>query len=173
MNRWLKYGLIAVGSFFTLFIALFAGVSIYINTNKSALIEKFTKEAEAKYHTQVAIKNLSVSLFKEFPSLSLLVENVDAKGPMYKIHNRKIFTASKIYLRLNTFQLLSGKISFGKTLITNGNVFIYTDTSGLNNLSFFKSEIDKDKKEKKPLILPDNVEFKNFDITIEDKQKEK
>ena len=173
MNRWLKYGLIAVGSFFTLFIALFAGVSIYINTNKSALIEKFTKEAEAKYHTQVAIKNLSVSLFKEFPSLSLLVENVDAKGLMYKIHNRKIFTASKIYLRLNTFQLLSGKISFGKTLITNGNVFIYTDTSGLNNLSFFKSEIDKDKKEKKPLILPDNVEFKNFDITIEDKQKEK
>ncbi len=173
MNRWLKYALIGVGSIFTLILLLFAGVSIYINSNKAELISKFKKEAASKYHTQITIDDLSLSLFKEFPSISLLVENVDAQGPMYKIHKHKFFTASKIYLRLNMLALLTGKLSIGKTLITNGNVYIYTDSSGISNLSVLKSGVEKDKKEKKPLVLPSNIEFQNFDITIEDKQKEK
>ncbi|TAH09185.1 MAG: hypothetical protein EAZ12_06750 [Sphingobacteriia bacterium] len=173
MNRWLKYALIGIGTLFTLLILLFAGVSFYINSNKAELISKFKKEAETKYHTQVTIDDLSLSLFKNFPSLSLIVENVDAKGPMYQIHKHKFFSASKIYLRLNTLALLTGKLSIGKTLISNGNIYIYTDSTGLNNLSFFKSGIEKDKKAKKPLVLPDNIEFQNFDLTIEDKQKEK
>ncbi len=173
MNRWLKYGLVTVGALISLILILFAGVSIYINSNKAKLISNFIKEADTKYHTQITIDDLSLSLFKEFPSISLLVENVDAKGPMYKIHKHKFFSASKIYLRLNMLALLTGKLSIGKTLITNGNVYIYTDSSGLSNLSVLKSGVEKDKKEKKPLVLPSNIEFQNFDITIEDKQKEK
>jgi hypothetical protein len=173
MNRWLKYGLVAFGTALTLLLLLFAGVGFYINTNKTELINKFKKEVETKYHTQVTIDNLSLSLFKNFPSLSLLIENVDAKGPMYQIHKHKFFSASKIYLRLNMLSLLTGKLSIGKTLITNGNVYIYTDSSGVNNLSVLKSGVEKDKKAKKPLALPSNVEFQNFDITIEDKRKEK
>lgn len=173
MNRWLKYALITLGIFITLITLMFAGVSYYIDANKAELINNFKKEAESKYHTQVTINDLSLSLFKNFPTLSLLITNVDAKGPMYQIHKHKFFSASKIYLKLNMLALLTGKISIGKTLITNGNVYIYTDSSGLNNLSFFKSGAEKDKKEKKPLVLPDNIEFQNFDITIEDKQKDK
>ncbi len=173
MNRWLKYTLITFGTLFTLILLLFAGVSIYINSNKAELISKFKKEAETKYHTQITIDDLSLSLFKEFPSISVLVENVDAKGPMYQIHKHPLFSASKIYLRLNTLALLTGKLSIGKTLITNGNVYIYTDSSGVNNLSVLKLGVEKDKKEKKTLELPSNVEFRNIDITIEDKQKEK
>jgi hypothetical protein len=173
MNRWLKYGLIGFGTILTLLLILFAGVSFYINSNKGELINKFKKEVQTKYHTQVTIDNLSLSLFKNFPSLSLLIENVEAKGPMYQIHKHKFFSASQIYLRLNMLALFTGKLSIGKTLITNGNVYIYTDSSGVNNLSVLKSGVEKDKKAKKPLVLPSNVEFQNFDITIEDKRKEK
>lgn len=91
MNRWLKYGLVTVGALISLILILFAGVSIYINSNKAKLISNFIKEADTKYHTQITIDDLSLSLFKEFPSISLLVENVDAKGPMYKIHKHKFF----------------------------------------------------------------------------------
>ncbi len=173
MNRWLKYGLIAIGSVFSLIVVLFAGASIYINSNKAKLINQFKKEVETKYHSQINIENISLSLFKQFPSISLLVENVEARGPMYVIHKRKVFSASKIYLRLNMLQLLIGKIAIGKTLVTNGNFLIYTDSTGLNNLSFLKTGVEKDKKNKKPLLIPDNIEFQNFDLTIEDKQKEK
>ena len=173
MNRWLKYALITFGALFTIILLLFAGVSFYINSNKTDLISKFIKEVETKYHTQITINDLSLSFFKEFPSISLLIENVDAKGPMYEIHKHKFFTASKIYLRLNLLALLTGKLSIGKTLIANGNVYIYTDSSGVNNLSVLNSGVEKDKKEKRPIVLPSNVEFQNFDITIEDKQKEK
>jgi hypothetical protein len=135
------------------------------------MIATFIKEAETKYHTQINVGDISLSLFKSFPSLSLVIERIDAKGPMFTVHNHKLFTASEIYLRINTFRLLTGKISFGKASIKNGAVFIYTDPNGVNNLSYFKDSIEKDKKDAKPFVIPDNITVENFNITIEDKQK--
>ena len=173
MNRWLKYGLITVTTLIGIMLLVFVGVGMYIKSNKKEMISKFSKEVETKYHTTISVGDLSLSFFKSFPSLTLIVENVDAKGPMFKVHHQKLFTATEIYLRINTFKLLTGNLSFGKTSIKNGNVLIYTDSNGLSNLSHFKSGVEKDKKEKKPLVLPENIELENFDLTIEDKQKEK
>ena len=173
MNKWFKYLIFSISSFLIILFLLFVGVGLYIKSNKKELIATFIKEAETKYHTQINVGDISLSLFKSFPSLSLVIERIDAKGPMFTVHNHKLFTASEIYLRINTFRLLTGKISFGKASIKNGAVFIYTDSNGVNNLSYFKDSIEKDKKDAKPFIIPENITVENFNITIEDKQKNK
>ncbi len=173
MNRWLKYSIISVSTLFIILLLLFAGVGMYIESNKKELISKFSKEVKTKYHTIIKVEDLSLSFFKSFPSLTLIAKNVDAEGSMFKFHNKKLFSASNIYLRINTFKLITGNLSFGKTSIKNGSAFFYTDTNGVSNLSYFKSAVEKDRKEKTPLILPENIELENFDITIEDKQKVK
>lgn len=66
-----------------------------------------------------------------------------------------------------------GKIAFGKTSIKNGSAYIYTDSNGVNNLNYFKAAVEKDKKEARPLVLPKNISIQNFDIRIENKQKNK
>lgn len=173
MNRWLKYSIASVCSILIALLLIFVGVSIYIKNNKNDLIAKFTKEAEIKYHTQISVGDISISFFKSFPSISLVIKNVEAKGPLYKVNNRKLFSATEIYLRLNTLKLLVGKLRIGKTSLTNGNVFIYTDSSGISNLSYFTSAMEKDKKAKKTIELPENITLENFDIIIEDLQKNK
>ena len=173
MNRWLKYAIATISSLIILLILLFAGVGLYIKSNKKEMIAKLIKEADTKYHTQISVGDLSLSLFKSFPSLTLVIEKIDARGPMHKVHNHKLFTASEIYLRLNTFKLLFGNFSFGKAAIKNGNAFIYTDSSGVNDLSYFKEPIEKNKKREGALVLPENITIENFDFTIDDKQKNK
>jgi len=173
MNKWIKYSIITVSTLLLFLLLLFVGAGIYIKSNKKEMIAKFIKDVETKYHTQISIGDLSLSFFKSFPSLTLVIENVDAKGPMYKVHNHKLFSASEIYLRLNTFKLLAGKIAFGKTSVKNGSAYIYTDSNGVNNLNYFKAAVEKDKKEARPLVLPKNISIQNFDIRIENKQKNK
>ncbi len=173
MNKWLKYSIVTISSLIIILILLFVGVGLYIKSNKKEMIARFIKEADTKYHTQISIGDISLSLFKSFPSLTLVVEKIDAKGPMFKVHNHKLFTASEIYLRINSFKLLIGNLAFGKASIKNGNAFIYTDSNGVNNLSYLKEFSEKNENEKKSFALPENIAVENFDLTIEDKQKNK
>lgn len=87
MNKWIKYSIITVSTLLLFLLLLFVGAGIYIKSNKKEMIAKFIKDVETKYHTQISIGDLSLSFFKSFPSLTLVIENVDAKGPMYKVHN--------------------------------------------------------------------------------------
>lgn len=172
MNRWLKYSLAAIGSTIIILLLLFVIVGLYINYNKQELITKFTKEAETKYNTRVSVEDISLSFFKSFPSLSLVIKNVEAKGSL-NINNQNLFNASEVYLRINTAKLFLGEITFVKTLIKNGAVFVYTDSNGISNLSLINSALEKNKKEKKVLDIPENIVLENFTITIENKQKRK
>lgn len=172
MKRWLKYSLVTLGSVLILLILLFVAVGLYINSNKQELISKYTKEAEIKYNTDISVADISLSFFRSFPSLTLVIKNIEAKGS-FKINNRKLFKASEIYLRINTAKLFLGKIKFGKTSIKDGAVFIYTDSSGVSNLSLINSAVEKNKKENKSIAIPENITLENFSITIENKQKNK
>ena len=150
MKRWLKYSLVTLGSVLLLLFLLFVAVGLYINSNKQELISKYTKEAEIKYNTDISVADISLSFFRSFPSLTLVIKNIEAKGS-FKINNRKLFKASEIYLRINTAKLFLGKIKFGKTSIKDGAVFIYTDSSGVSNLSLINSAVEKNKKENETL----------------------
>jgi hypothetical protein len=61
----------------------------------------------------------------------------------------------------------------GKTTIKEGNLYIYTDSNGVSNLSYFKSKKQKAVADKNPISLPENIQLQNFALSIIDHQKEK
>lgn len=172
MKKAIKYIGILLGSFLSLLLLLYIGASIYLNANKEEIIAKIAKTVESKFQSIVTIEDLDIALFQNFPNLSLEVKNLDVKGPMFNIHGKKLFTASRLYISIATHKLLIGKVIVGKTSFKNGNLFIYTDSTGLSNLSHFSSP-NKKPKNNKPLDLPRNIEFVNVDLTIQDVYREK
>ncbi|TAF53671.1 MAG: hypothetical protein EAZ62_04275, partial [Sphingobacteriia bacterium] len=172
-SKWFKFPVCVLGILVVLATVLWVAGNAWLDKNKKRLIAELAQTVEEKYFTQIQIGDLHLSWTADFPHLSLVIENVDAKGPLFKQHGHKFFTASEIFLAIQPSQLLLGKIVFSKTSISNGNIFIYTDSTGLSNLSFFKSKKAKAKDQKKPLAIPEELYIKNFEITIDDRKQEK
>ncbi|MDP1842041.1 MAG: AsmA-like C-terminal region-containing protein [Sediminibacterium sp.] len=172
MKKAIKYFSILLASFIGLLLILYIGASIYLRLNKKEIIAKIAKTVESKFQSTVTIEDLDIALFQNFPNLSLEVKNLDVKGPMFHIHGKKLFTASRLYISIASHKLLIGKVSVRKTSFKNGNLFIYTDSTGLSNFSYFSST-NKKAKNNQPLDLPSNIEFVNVDLTIQDVYREK
>ncbi|MDP3568460.1 AsmA-like C-terminal region-containing protein [Sediminibacterium sp.] len=162
----MAYGFASISLFIILayFIA-----SIYIEQNKYKLLVEARKSIEKKYHSVVEIKNIHLSLIEQFPNLSIQLDHIDVKGPMYGAHHQKLFTAKKVSLRIKPLPLLIGSIVFSKTKINNGQLFIYTDSLGKHNLDELKQKRKAENKSTFP--MPENIELNEFNIIIKDDQK--
>lgn len=172
MKKAIRFVSIIIVAFIGLLILLYIGASIYLSVNKKEIIAEIANTVQRKFQSVVIIEDVDIDLFQDFPNLSLEVKNVDVKGPLYHIHGKKIFTASRIYISIATHKLFIGKISIRKTIIKNGNLFIYTDSTGLSNLSYFSSP-NKKPKNNSSFDLPKNIEFLNVDLTIQDVYRNK
>lgn len=164
--NWLGYTIVGILCLMTL---IYIGGSIYIKQNKKELIAEASKNIEEKYHSIVLIKDINLSLFAQFPNLSIQLKEIDVQGPMYKIHQQKLFKAENISVRIKFLPLLIGSLKFSKTKIENGQVYLYTDSTGKNNLS----EFNQKKGEKKTVSLPELIELNNFEVIINDQKKKK
>lgn len=164
--KWLGYSIVSV---LCLFVLIFIIGSVYIIQNKKEIIAEASKNIEIKYHSVVTIKDINLSLFAQFPNLSMQLDGVEVQGPMFKIHNQKLFTAEKISVRLKILPLFMGKINFSKTKIEKGQLYLYTDSLGKNNLS----EFNQKKSQKQTTKIPEQIEVNQFDVTINDQQKRK
>lgn len=148
---------------------MFFIASIYVQKHKKDLIAEASASIKEKFHSVVAIKGIHLSLFAQFPNLSIQLEEVDVKGPMYHIHHQKLFTVKDISVRIKTWPLLGGKIVLSKTKLKDGQLFIYTDKLGNHNLDEFKQKQSTQKKSN--FQIPENIELNKFKIIIRDDQK--
>ncbi|MBT9485538.1 AsmA-like C-terminal region-containing protein [Sediminibacterium sp.] len=166
MKRFLKWLLYGVSSIMILILLLFFVASIYVQQNKKKLIEDARKSIEVKYNSLVSINDIQLSLFEQFPNLSIQLKDVDVKGPKYNLHHQKLFLAKNISIRIKTWPLVLGRVVFNKTKLTNGQLFIYTDKDGKRNIDEVKA-----KQNKSSNSFPEKIELNNFTIRIKDDQK--
>lgn len=164
--KWLAYGLT---SLILLIVLAFVIASIYVKQHKKELITEASISIQKKYHSIVTIKDIRLSLFAQFPNLSIQLDGVDVKGPMYHIHHQKLFTADNISIRIKTWPLLGGNIVLSKTKLNKGQLFIYTDKLGNHNLDEFKQK--KAAEKKSSFQFPENIELNKFYVIIKDDQK--
>ncbi len=164
--KWIGYSILSI--ILIIIIVLLIG-SLYIEKNKKEIIAEASKEIELKYHSVVTIKDIGLSVLAQFPNASIQLQGIDVQGPMYKVHHQKLFTAENVSVRIKIIPLLIGKIKFSKTKIENGQLFLFTDSLGNNNLS----EFNQKKGAKKTVQLPEKIELNAFNIIINDEKKKK
>ena len=122
----------------------------------------------------VTIDNISVSLFNNFPYLSFELHNISITDSLFAKHKHRLFSAEKVFARINPAKLLLTKISLNGIEIDNGGFYLFTDSSGYSNGYLLTKKRNTtgatDKSTKNAL---DKIELKNVSVTIQDLQKNK
>ncbi|MEP7259405.1 MAG: AsmA-like C-terminal region-containing protein, partial [Flavitalea sp.] len=150
MSKFLRYSIRVVVITIGLIAAIWVVLWIYISLNEASLIDKLYSKIKERTRGETRIGGLSVSIFKTFPLVSLQIKEVLLRDSLYPIHKKDFLKAKNIYLRLSIPGLISGKSPLGKIIISDGDINIITDSSGVSNNYIFKSGQNQGNKEKDP-----------------------
>ena len=159
------------------FLIVILGIFLFYILAEVALAKVFLKNIEAgltsglneKLNGEVSFEHLGISIFDNFPNVSVTVKNLDVEGPNFPVTKVSVFKAGEINLHIKITQLIQGKIAFSQVSIKNSEINISRLQNGLmstNNL-FVKKETSDDTTSNATLPIS-NIALSKVRITIED-----
>lgn len=131
LRRVLFYATLTVS---VLLIALTASVFLY----KDRIIQQFIREANKQLNTPITIKRMDVSVFQQFPQLSIVFHDVyveDSHPGQYPL-----VTARKISFQLNPLQVWRGDYTIRGMEIHDGEAHLKINDGGENNYTIIKKQ---------------------------------
>ncbi len=156
----------------TLFIVLlpttaFAILLFYVMKHQDEIIQKEVDAMNKGHKGMIFIGDTHLAPFENFPNISIKVD--DVKILEYKEDSTSvILEVADIYVGLNLWDIIGGKIDIENLLIEDGFFDIILHEDGTNNLANALATTD-DNKESEPLhIHLQNIELKNLDIHKKD-----
>jgi hypothetical protein len=176
LKKIIKYTLRIVAALVLLLLVLYSCLSIYVSSNKASLIKKMEMEVKNLTGGDASIGDLSVSVFNNFPFLSIKLNKVEVKDSMFTTHGHRFFYAEKLFLRLNPLKLIVAKIAINKLEVDNAGFYLYTDSLGYTNAYLLQSKSKPTATtEKTPSTqqLLYRIAINNTSITINDRVKNK
>lgn len=177
MNKYLKYSLLSLGGLLAIIVIAYLGISFYVSSHKEKLIADATSKISEKIGGKITIDDMGVSLFENFPYISISIKNIKVTDSLYKNHGHALIQAEKLFVRLNPLNLLMLDISINKLTIKNASLYVYTDTSGYSNKYLLKGNA-KPKPENKKVDndfkkILDKIELENVAVTIDNNKENK
>lgn len=122
-------------SVLVLLLAIFFGLLVYVEYNQVTLLERVKQTLSKNIRGELHIENLSLTFLKEFPNISLTIEDVSIKDSAF---HKDVFVAEKVFFRVNTLPLLRLKMDARSMVVENGKFYLYRDTAGYFNAEIFK-----------------------------------
>lgn len=123
------------------YLALTAGVvvvalSVSVYLYKDRIIQQFIREANKQLNTPVTIKRMDVSMFEDFPRVSIVFHDVYVEDS----HEGKypLLTAKKIALQLNPLQVWNGDYTVKGMEIHDSQAYLKVRDDGENNYTIVK-----------------------------------
>lgn len=125
------------------YITLFAGtllvaVTVSVFLYKDRIINQFIKEANKQLNTPVTIKTMDVSLFNQFPLLSIVFNDVyveDSHPGQYPL-----LTAKKISFQLNPLNVWRGDYTIKGMKIHDSETYLKINAKGDNNYTVIRKQ---------------------------------
>ncbi|MDB5089200.1 MAG: AsmA family protein [Mucilaginibacter sp.] len=175
MQGWLKISLKILGALILFFVAVLAGLSIYISSHKEKVIALVTDELNKNLDGKLVVGGVKTSFFENFPALSVRLENVTLRDKQWLRHRHTLLSAKNFDVSVNTAILLKGNISINHITISNAAIDLYTDSSGYSNTSVFKKNVSNDtsKKSKRSNPQIDKFSLEQVSFTVDNRKAKK
>lgn len=159
LPKWAKVLTLVLGSVLCLAIIVWAFAGWYINSHQEQLLKKITATVSENLDGKFSIGNMKPALFKGFPDVAVELADVSLKDSLYEVHHRNTFQFEQVYVKFNLFSLLGGHPHIEKITLTNGQINLFTDSSGYSNDYLLKKNQTAKKKSSKK-----KLEFSFFDL---------
>lgn len=176
MNKVIKIILRTILILTTLFLAGYLALAIYINIHKEEILGTISNKIENEINGKVEIDNISLSFFRNFPKISVLLSDIKITDLQFDRHHKPFFKGKEVFVQINIRELFKKHFSMKEIKIDQAQFYVYTDSTGYTNGYLFKLKDDLKKPES-----PDNeiniplkrVVLKKIDIMIDDEEKGK
>jgi hypothetical protein len=157
-------------------IAIFVMIGILFSTIYEDRVKKYiVKRINNSINTQIDVKEVELSVFKQFPYASLEFKKVTAKDVNKSIKKGTLFSAQSVYLQFNIIDIFNENYTIKKIKVEDGIVNVKIDKNGNDNYHFWKESGASDNQlslELEELNLKGVTfyllnEYKNVDMSIE------
>ena len=171
-NRFARVGIIILVSFF-LFVFL---STLVVVANKKTIIAKITGSVSHTVNAKIAIGDVGINIFKEFPYTSIQLKNVEILDSAFDRHKIPLLKAESVLFSINPSRLFSKKPPVRGISFENAEINLFTDSTGYSNEYILKGNGKKQSSGK--VDTTDGMELKRLafyhsNFTLTDAQKNK
>ncbi|WP_143774342.1 YhdP family protein [Niastella vici] len=132
-------------------------------------------EISDQINGRVNIGNIELSFLRNFPHVSVLLQNVSITDSLFNIHHYTFFKGKEIFVSINVLKLINNQPPIKGIWLKTGELHLYTDSTGYTNTYLLRLKRDTSgstrqseaKNELKNLVLKD-VRF-----IVDDRKKAK
>lgn len=121
--------MIILAIFFVGFIAVF----VYVSLNKQKIIAQVTREIGERVNGKLSVEKVELSFLRNFPSVSVLLNNVALTDTMFNQHKHTFFKAKEVYVNLAFMRMIRKQSPLKGLRIDEGEMYLFTDTTGYTN----------------------------------------
>ncbi|WP_256012570.1 AsmA-like C-terminal region-containing protein [Desertivirga xinjiangensis] len=139
MNRPLKITLIIIGTILGLVALIWLGVAAYVTTHREKVLNTITAQLNENITGVLAVEKMEPSLIRGFPGVSVSLKNVLLKDSLFDVHGHNLLKAKEVFVSVNAFSIITGKPNIQTIRIDDGDIYLYTDSSGYRNTQLFRS----------------------------------
>ena len=148
-------------------LLLFAGVLFYVLQHQDEIIQAEIDIINKGHKGEIVIGDTHLEPFTYFPNISIKVDDVKILESKEE-NSGVILEVADIYVGLNLWEIIDGKIDIQNLLIEDGFFDIILHEDGTNNLTNALAS-DEESTESEPLhVHLQNIELKNLDIHKKD-----
>ena len=163
MKKFLSILLKVLSIILLLIVVLYLGVYFYIKSNKAHIIKQLTDRVGENLNGKLTIGDADISIFKRFPKVAVVLNEVSLTDSMYNQHKHTFFAAKEALINLNIFKLIKKEDALSGLILLNANIYFYTDTSGYTNTYLLEGKKDPSGGPKK---TAKTINFKNLSTQL-------
>jgi hypothetical protein len=125
-----------IGIFFLVIILSAAGVAAYLYSNQTIIKNYVIKKINEQLTAKIAIQEIDLELFSQFPKVSLDLIDVKISDP---IQNKKyLLIAQHVFIGFSLYDIISKNYNIKLITLDSGSCNLYTDKKARKNFDIIK-----------------------------------
>ena len=161
--------------FLAVILVLVITVVLYVSINKKKIIRQVTTEISNHLNGKVNIGDIDLSFIRNFPHISVLLNNVSITDTLFNTHHHTFFKGKEVFVSIDVLRLINNQSPIKGIKLQTGEFYLYTDSTGYTNTYLF--QLKKDTANNSPQAGTknelNNLLLKNIRFIVNDSNKKK
>lgn len=132
-------------------------------------------EISNQINGRVNIGNIELSFIRNFPHVSVLLQNVSITDSLFNLHHYTFFKGKEIFVSINVLKLIDHQPPIKGVWLRTCELYLYTDSTGYSNNYLLQLKKDSASSNGQNEVKNElkNIILKNVRFTVDDRKKQK
>ena len=175
VRKWSLKLLKVFGVLLGILFVFYIGLGFYLSSKQDKILSEVNLFTKENFKGNIVVGDLKVLLFKDFPSLTIELQEVTVKDSLWAIHKKTLVDSKYLYAKIYPWKLLVGDLEINKVTLKNATLDVHVEANGYSNFSALEKRKIVKKEKKDPLLdlKIDNIELKDVQLIADNQIKKK